>query len=88
VIIYDSVVGGSGVSKLLFERLEDAYSIALDITGNCDCEDGCPKCIYSPYCGNNNKMLSRKKSFRLINFLLSNSSKISDNGDLRGNPIT
>ncbi|MCG2909597.1 MAG: DEAD/DEAH box helicase [Stygiolobus sp.] len=88
VIIYDSVVGGSGVSKLLFERLEDAYSIALDITGNCDCEDGCPKCIYSPYCGNNNKMLSRKKSFRLINFLLSNSSKISDNGDLRGNPLT
>ncbi|EZQ04812.1 DEAD/DEAH box helicase [Candidatus Acidianus copahuensis] len=66
VIIYDSVVGGSGVSKLMYSRLEDAYEIALDIVGKCDCEDGCPKCIYSPYCGNNNKVLSRRKSFKLI----------------------
>jgi len=32
----------------------------------CDCEDGCPKCIYDPYCGNNNRVLSRRKSLRLI----------------------
>ncbi len=66
VIIYDSAVGGSGVAKLLYERLEDAYEVALDIVGKCDCEDGCPKCVYDPYCGNNNKFLSRRKSFRLI----------------------
>ncbi|BFH72715.1 DEAD/DEAH box helicase [Sulfurisphaera javensis] len=88
VIIYDAVVGGSGVSKLLYERLEDSYDIALDITGKCDCEDGCPKCIYSPYCGNNNKVLSRKKSFRLISYLKENYSN-TDNTDeeIYGNPI-
>jgi DEAD/DEAH box helicase domain-containing protein len=73
VVIYDSAIGGSGVAKLLFERLEEAYEVALDIVKSCDCEDGCPKCVYSPYCGNNNKYLSRKKSLRLINSLISGS---------------
>jgi len=66
VVIYDSQVGGNGISKLLFRRLEGAYDIALDIVKGCDCEDGCPKCIYDPYCGNNNRVLSRRKSLRLI----------------------
>ncbi|AWR96440.1 DEAD/DEAH box helicase [Acidianus sulfidivorans JP7] len=78
VVIYDSVVGGSGVSKLLYDRLEDAYEVALDIVGKCDCEDGCPKCVYSPYCGNNNRMLSRRKSFRLISEILKGENKIED----------
>ena len=86
VVIYDAVIGGSGVSKLLFDRLEETYDIALDITGKCDCEDGCPKCVYSPYCGNNNKMLSRKKSFRLISFLKENRSKVKEEEPF-GNPI-
>ncbi|BCU69399.1 DEAD/DEAH box helicase [Stygiolobus caldivivus] len=86
VVIYDSVVGGSGVTKLLFERLEDAYMIAKDITENCDCEDGCPKCIYSPFCGNNNKVLSRRKSFRLIKTVTEN--RIDEKCDnLSGRPI-
>lgn len=79
VIIYDSVIGGSGVAKLLYDRLEDAYEVALDIVGKCDCEDGCPKCVYSPYCGNNNKMLSRKKSFRLISEVIKGKAASCDN---------
>ncbi|ARM74921.1 DEAD/DEAH box helicase [Acidianus manzaensis] len=78
VVIYDSIVGGSGVSKLLYDRLEDAYEVALDIVGKCDCEDGCPKCVYSPYCGNNNRMLSRRKSFRLISEVIKGENKIDD----------
>ncbi|QKR01077.1 DEAD/DEAH box helicase [Metallosphaera tengchongensis] len=70
VVIYDSTIGGSGVSRLLYQRLESAYDIALDIVKNCDCEDGCPKCVYDPYCGNNNRVLSRRKSMRLIDLVL------------------
>ncbi|MBP1357412.1 MAG: DEAD/DEAH box helicase, partial [Sulfolobus sp.] len=88
IVIYDAIVGGSGISKLLFDRLEESYDIALDITGKCDCEDGCPKCIYSPYCGNNNKVLSRKKSFRLITFLKENRKDNKDGMESPfGNPI-
>nr|WP_306305629.1 helicase-related protein [Metallosphaera hakonensis] len=55
VVIYDSTIGGNGVSRLLYQRLESAYDIALDIVKGCDCEDGCPKCVFDPYCGNNNR---------------------------------
>jgi DEAD/DEAH box helicase domain-containing protein len=85
VIIYDSAFGGSGVAKALFERLEEAYEIAKDILAQCDCEDGCPKYIYSPYCGNNNKMLSRKKSLRLIKSI--KKGLIGKSEDIYGTPI-
>jgi DEAD/DEAH box helicase domain-containing protein len=84
VFVYDSQVGGSGVSRLLFERLEEAHEVALDILSNCDCEDGCPKCIYSPYCGNNNMYLSRRKSLRLIRSLPQGTFQ---EGNRWGNPI-
>ncbi|BBG24691.1 DEAD/DEAH box helicase [Sulfuracidifex tepidarius] len=75
VAIYDSTIGGNGISALLYDRLESAYEISKEITGNCTCEDGCPKCVYSPYCGNNNRMLSRKLSYRLIKGLLEDEGK-------------
>ncbi|AAY79697.1 DEAD/DEAH box helicase [Sulfolobus acidocaldarius] len=87
VVIYDSVVGGSGVSKLLYDRLEEAYDISIDITGKCDCEDGCPKCIYSPYCGNNNKMLSRRKSHRLMTKIKLGEFDNSVEQNINGKPI-
>ncbi|MCY0850301.1 DEAD/DEAH box helicase [Sulfuracidifex metallicus] len=86
VAIYDSSIGGNGVSMLLYDRLESAYEIAKDITGNCTCEDGCPKCVYSPYCGNNNRMLSRKLSFRLISELLYKENEVKPS-DKWGSPV-
>jgi len=66
IYIYDSYPGGSGVSKALFERLEEAMKVALDMVSECSCEDGCPRCIYSPYCGNNNRVLSRRKASKVL----------------------
>jgi DEAD/DEAH box helicase domain-containing protein len=62
IYIYDSFPGGSGVTKQLFYKLEEALKRAYNIVSKCNCEDGCPRCIYSPYCGNNNQMLSRRKA--------------------------
>lgn len=69
VFIYDSYPGGSGCAKTLFHRLEDALARALRILSTCTCEDGCPRCVYSPYCGNNNKVLSRRKALYLLRSL-------------------
>jgi DEAD/DEAH box helicase domain-containing protein len=69
VFIYDSYPGGSGCSKTLFRRLEEALARALRIVASCTCEDGCPRCVYSPFCGNNNKVLSRRKSLHLLKSL-------------------
>ncbi|MGC8597592.1 MAG: DEAD/DEAH box helicase [Thermocladium sp.] len=69
VVIYDAHPGGSGVTRLLMDRLGDALRIAGEIVSSCSCEDGCPKCIYSPYCGNNNRFLSRHNAIKIIDLV-------------------
>ncbi len=61
IFVYDAVRGGSGLSKLLFDRLDRAFRIAYDVLRSCDCNrvEGCPKCTYSYHCGNNNTPLNR-----------------------------
>ncbi|UNQ72975.1 DEAD/DEAH box helicase [Infirmifilum sp. NZ] len=66
IFIYDSFPGGSGVTKALYHRLEEALRKAFDIVSRCTCEDGCPRCIFSPYCGNNNRILSRRRAERVL----------------------
>ncbi|MCX8209215.1 MAG: DEAD/DEAH box helicase [Sulfolobales archaeon] len=62
MVFYDADIGGSGLAKLLYSRFEKAVEVAHSIVSRCDCEDGCPRCVYSPYCGNNNRYLSRTKA--------------------------
>jgi DEAD/DEAH box helicase domain-containing protein len=89
IVIYDAVIGGSGLSKLLYERLEDALRVAYEIITKCNCEDGCPRCIYSPYCGNNNRVLSRKKAAYVLNNILSRRKLLEEPplASRYGNPI-
>lgn len=61
VFVYDGAPGGSGLSKLLFDKLETGLSRSLKIMKDCPCNrvDGCPRCTYSYQCGNNNEPLDR-----------------------------
>lgn len=70
IVIYDATIGGSGVSKLLYNKLEKAIEVAYELMDKCTCGDGCPRCIYSPYCGNNNKLLSKKKAIYVLHKVL------------------
>lgn len=71
IVVYDSHIGGNGTTRLLMRSFRRALEIALKIVKGCDCADGCPKCVFSPYCGNNNKMLSRRNAARIIEAVLS-----------------
>lgn len=75
IVIYDGAQGGSGLSKLLMKRFDLAFQRTFQIISTCNCEDGCPKCVYSPYCGNNNHVLSRKKALKIMNGLLNRELK-------------
>lgn len=61
IFIYDGIYGGSGITQLLQDRLKEAFRRALKILTLCRCKSytGCPRCTFSPYCGNNNDSLSR-----------------------------
>lgn len=87
VFVYDSHPGGSGCSKLLFHRLEEVLRRALRILSTCTCRDGCPKCVYSPYCGNNNKVLSRRRALYILTLLASGNALATPSIEAAGRPI-
>lgn len=70
IVIYDSHVGGNGTTRLLLRNFRRVAEVAYRIVRGCDCVDGCPKCVFSPYCGNNNKMLSRRNAIRVLEHVL------------------
>jgi len=87
IVIYDSTPGGSGLTKLLYMKLEKAHKIAYQILSKCRCDDGCPRCIYDPFCGNNNRTLSRRKALKLIKSVIGTKTKIKAEPILTGKPI-
>jgi DEAD/DEAH box helicase domain-containing protein len=72
IIIYDGAYGGSGLTRLLYERMEKAFERGAEMLATCKCgrEDGCPKCTYSPYCGNNNKFLWKDGALKSLTRVL------------------
>ncbi|MFC1947371.1 DEAD/DEAH box helicase [Chloroflexota bacterium] len=71
IFIYDAYPGGIGISEKGYEIVEDLWKATLQVVSECPCQDGCPSCIQSPKCGNNNKPLDKKTSLVLLKGLLS-----------------
>ncbi|MBN2239715.1 MAG: DEAD/DEAH box helicase [Dehalococcoidales bacterium] len=71
VFIYDAYPGGIGIAEKGFELVEDLWKATLQIVTDCPCESGCPSCIQSPKCGNNNKPLDKKAAIALLKGLIS-----------------
>lgn len=59
VFIHDGHPGGVGIAERGYEVIEDLWRATLDVIENCPCEAGCPGCIQSPKCGNNNQPLDK-----------------------------
>lgn len=72
IFVYDGTEGGNGASKLLYDRLEEAFRRGKKILEECPCksESGCPRCTYSYHCGNNNKMLSKHGALEVFDKVL------------------
>ena len=59
VFIYDAYPGGIGIAEKGFEMIADLWEATRNVIAECSCEDGCPSCVQSPKCGNNNKPLDK-----------------------------
>ena len=71
VFIYDAFPGGVGIAEKGFDLLGDLWRTTHDAVRDCPCEDGCPSCIQSPKCGNNNEPLDKEAAMVILGELLS-----------------
>ena len=60
VFIYDGHPGGIGISERGYEIIEQLWTTTLSVVSECPCSEGCPSCIQSPKCGNNNQPLDKR----------------------------
>ena len=70
VFIYDGHPGGVGITEKGYEVIEELWRATLEVVSNCPCESGCPSCIQSPKCGNNNQPLDKGVAVTLLRDLL------------------
>jgi DEAD/DEAH box helicase domain-containing protein len=70
IFIYDGFEGGIGISETLYKNIKPLFEKTLELIENCECKEGCPSCIYSPKCGNENKPLDKKAASIILGRLL------------------
>ena len=70
IFIYDAYEGGIGLSEKAVEVMEKLVEVTRDMVKSCQCSKGCPTCIYSPKCGNDNKPLHKNGTIFLLDAIL------------------
>ncbi|WP_301336593.1 Zn-binding domain-containing protein [Thermus scotoductus] len=65
IFIYDGYPGGVGYVRQAARRFPEWVRSALELLKACPCEEGCPRCILSPKCGNGNQYLDKKAALML-----------------------
>ncbi len=75
IFIHDEYEGGIGFSERAYHNVDELLSKTLQVVSKCDCEDGCPSCIYSPKCSNFNRPLHKEGSVYLLKYLMGQVSK-------------
>jgi DEAD/DEAH box helicase domain-containing protein len=70
VFVYDGHPGGAGISRRGFDVARAWLTATRDTIVACDCPDGCPSCVQSPKCGNQNHPLDKAGAVVLLDALL------------------
>lgn len=71
ILIFDrSTNGGNGASKNLFLVMDEVFKRAYEIVNECDCKDGCPRCIHYNLCSLRNSNLNKPGAKSLLEKIL------------------
>jgi len=70
IFIYDAYPGGIGIAEKGFEMIIELWQATLKAVEACPCNDGCPSCVQSPKCGNNNQPLDKEAAIVLLEELV------------------
>ena len=66
IFVYDAYEGGIGLAEKAYEILPELFSSSRELVRDCRCDDGCPSCIYSPKCGNDNQPLDKEATVLIL----------------------
>ena len=70
IFLYDGYKGGIGLSEKLYNLLPELLVTTFNLIKDCKCESGCPSCIYSSRCGNNNEPLDKQAAIVILKELI------------------
>lgn len=73
VVVYDGHPGGAGLAARGFEAAREWLTATREAIVACECETGCPSCVQSPKCGNQNNPLDKEGAVELLRILLDGS---------------
>ncbi|WP_445475606.1 DEAD/DEAH box helicase [Methanococcoides methylutens] len=70
IFVYDGHAGGVGYAEAGYGRIVEMLEVTLKAIESCPCKDGCPSCIQSPKCGNNNSPLDKDAAIMILRKML------------------
>jgi DEAD/DEAH box helicase domain-containing protein len=70
VFVHDGHPGGAGFAERGYRAAADWLRATRDTIADCTCAEGCPSCVQSPKCGNQNHPLDKDGARVLLDALL------------------
>ena len=70
VFVHDGHAGGAGFAERGYRAGRGWLEATLAVIEGCGCASGCPSCVQSPKCGNNNEPLDKAGAAALLRLLL------------------
>lgn len=72
IFILDNIEGGAGLTQSGYDEIMPLLRKAKSVIASCDCQFGCPSCIYLDSCRSQNRVLNKELALYTLSELVEN----------------